>query len=140
MSLEEKNIELFKKQLESSYLEQDYANAENDVDILGLLEFNDISFDLTTLMKQYEPYGQDNPNPKFMTSNVQIADVNTMGKENEHLRFSFQKNGIYLAGVKFKTKEIFENGSNVTIIYTINENHFRGKTTIQLMIDKVLVT
>jgi len=40
--------------------------------------------------------------------------------------------------VKFKTKEIFEIGSKVNITYTVNENYFRAKTTLQLMVDKVI--
>ena len=139
LSLEEKNIDLFKKQLQESYEDARHISAQYDADVIGILEFNNISFDLTSLIKKYEPYGQENANPKFMTKNVKLADVNTMGKEGEHLRFSFQKDGIFMAGVKFKTKEVFEIGSNLSIIYTINENHFRGKTTLQLMVDKVIV-
>jgi len=61
-----------------------------------------------------------------------------LGKEGEHLRFSFVQEGIVMQGVKFKSKKVFEIGSKVNITYTVNENHFRGKTTLQLMIDKVI--
>jgi single-stranded-DNA-specific exonuclease len=60
-----------------------------------------------------------------------------MGKTREHLRFAFQKGGLILTGIKFKTKDRFLNNQKVTISYTINENHFRGKTTIQLLLDKI---
>jgi len=63
-----------------------------------------------------------------------------MGKEGEHLRFSFVQEGIVMAGVQFKTREVYEIGSNVDVIYTVNENHFRGKVTLQLMVDKIVVT
>jgi len=42
-----------------------------------------------------------------------------------------------MPGVKFKTKECFEAGERVSITYTVNENHFRGNVTLQLMIDKI---
>ena len=45
---------------------------------------------------------------------------------------------LYNVGVKFKTKEKFSTGANVSIIYTVNENHFRGNVTLQLMIEKVI--
>ncbi len=76
--------------------------------------------------------------PKFISTNVEILQADTMGKEGEHLRFSFVQDGIVMQGVKFKSKEVFEVGSKVDIIYTVNENHFRGKTTLQLMVDKVI--
>jgi single-stranded-DNA-specific exonuclease len=61
-----------------------------------------------------------------------------MGKEGEHLRFSFAQDGIVMQGVKFKTKESIEVGSRVEVIYSVNENHFRGNTTLQLMVDKII--
>jgi hypothetical protein len=42
-------------------------------------------------------------------------------------------------GVLFKTKEQFYIGQTVTIIYGINENYFNGRTTIQLMLDKLII-
>ena len=139
LSLYEDNLKIFIDKLEYSYIDKNYLDDVNDAEIVGILDFHDITFELTALIKKFEPYGQENTNPKFMTKNVQLADINTMGKEGEHLRFSFQKDGIFMPGVKFKTKEVFQIGENLSIIYTINENNFRGKTTLQLMIDKIIV-
>ncbi|SFZ97333.1 Single-stranded-DNA-specific exonuclease RecJ [hydrothermal vent metagenome] len=139
LSLQENNIELFKTQLEKSYINKEYTSEMYDADVIGILEFNDITFDLIEIIKKYEPYGQENNKPKFITKNVKLSEVNTMGKDDEHLRFSFQKNGIFINGVKFKTREVFQTGSNLSIVYTLNENNFRGKTTLQLLIDKIIV-
>jgi single-stranded-DNA-specific exonuclease len=62
-----------------------------------------------------------------------------MGKEGEHLRFSFMQEGILMPGVKFKTREKFDVESKVDVIYTVNENHFRGNVTLQLMVDKIII-
>ena len=138
LSLKHESLKAFKMQLEKNFAKGEYVKVEVDPDIVGDLAFSDISFDLTNIVKQYEPYGQGNPTPKFISTNVEIIEADTMGKEGEHLRFSFAQEGIVMQGVKFKTKETFEIGSKVTIIYTVNENHFRGKVTLQLMIDKVI--
>ncbi|HFU77020.1 MAG TPA: single-stranded-DNA-specific exonuclease RecJ, partial [Epsilonproteobacteria bacterium] len=108
-------------------------------DIVGELHFKDISFDLTKLVQKYEPYGQGNPTPKFISKNVEILQADTMGKEGEHLRFSFAQDGIVMAGVQFKTREVYEVGSIVDVVYTVNENHFRGNVSLQLMVEKVIV-
>jgi len=44
-----------------------------------------------------------------------------------------------LAGVQFKTQELYAPGSIVDIVYTVNENHFRGNVTLQLMVEKVII-
>jgi single-stranded-DNA-specific exonuclease len=88
-------------------------------------------------MKVYEPYGQGNRRPKFITKGVTIKDVKSMGKEKEHRRFLFFKNGISHRGVLFKTKQKFNIGEKADIIYTINENHFNNRVTIQLMVEEI---
>jgi len=138
LSLKTESLEALRMQVQKNFKEGAYVKEERDPDIVGELDFSNISFDLTSLVKKYEPYGQGNPAPKFISSDVEILQADTMGKEGEHLRFSFAQEGIVMQGVKFKTKETFEVGSKVTIIYTVNENHFRGKVTLQLMIDKVI--
>ena len=139
LSLHENSLESFKEQLQINYASAKYKKEENDPDIVGELPFSAISFDLTKVVKKYEPYGQGNPTPKYMSKNVEILQADTMGKEGEHLRFSFAQEGIVMQGVQFKTREVYEVGSNVNVVYTVNENHFRGKVTLQLMVDKIVV-
>jgi single-stranded-DNA-specific exonuclease len=139
LSLQKKNLKAFREQIQINFVKDTYIKNKYDPEIVGILAFSDISFSLISLLKKFEPYGQGNPRPKFITENVEILQVDTMGKNAEHLRFSFVHKGIIMQGVKFKTKEVFELGSKVNISYTVNENHFRGKTTLQLMVDKVTV-
>jgi len=139
LSLQKKSLKAFKIQVQKNFAEGEYIKEMVDPDIVGDLHFSNISFDLTTLVKKYEPYGQGNPRPKFISTNVEILQVDSMGKEGEHLRFSFAQDGIVMQGVKFKSKEVFEAGQKVTLTYTVNENHFRGNVNLQLMIDKVTV-
>ena len=127
----------FNAQIQENYKKANYKINPIDPDIVGEIKLQDISFDLTKLMQQYQPYGQENPTPKFISYNVEIIQIDTMGKEAEHLRFIFGQNGTMIKGVKFKTKERFAVGDRVKIIYTINENHFRGDVSLQLMVDKV---
>ena len=137
LSLQKENLKAFKVKVEKIFIEGSYDEEVFDPEITGELHFSDISFDLTRLIKNFEPYGQGNSKPKFISTNVKILKAETMGKEGEHLRFSFVQDGIVMQGVKFKSKEVFEENTEVTLTYTVNENYFRGNTTLQLMIDKV---
>ncbi|CAA6827981.1 MAG: Single-stranded-DNA-specific exonuclease RecJ (EC [uncultured Sulfurovum sp.] len=138
LSMNESSLESFKMQMNENFLKGQFLKETHDQDIVGELLFLDISFELTKLVKQFEPYGQGNPTPKYISKNVEILQADSMGKEGEHLRFSFAQNGIVMAGVQFKTREVYEVGSTVDVIYTVNENHFRGNVTLQLMVEKII--
>jgi len=92
---------------------------------------------LVDLISRYEPYGQKNVKPKFISSKIKIVAVDTMGKSGEHLRFALESSGVILVGVKFKSDEKFEIGDLLQITYTINKNEFRDRVSLQLMIDKI---
>jgi len=138
LSLAPENLEQFRKQINQNYELENYEESHFDPDILGELRFSHIDFTLVNKMKSYEPYGQGNPRPKFISSNVIIEDVNDMGKEKEHRRFTFSQNGATQQAVLFKTKEVFHIGQVVTVIYGINENHFNNRVTLQLMVEKIV--
>jgi len=138
LSLKFESLEAFKMQLKKSYVKRNFVKEEVDPDIIGELHFSNISFELTKLMKRYEPYGQGNPTPKFISKNVHLLQVDTMGKEGEHRRFAFEQEGIVMQGVEFKTQKVYEVGSQADVIYTVNENHFRGNVTLQLMVEKIV--
>ncbi len=137
LSLHESALLSFKEALQQHYTEGEYSVEESDPDIIGVLHFEAISFELTEMMKRFEPYGQGNPLPKFVSHSVRIVQASPMGKEGNHLRFLFEQEGITHQGVQFKTEALFAPGTLVDIVYTVNENHFRGNTTLQLMIEEV---
>jgi single-stranded-DNA-specific exonuclease len=131
-------LKAFKEKLQTDYINNDYPVTFEDSEILGELHFKDISFELTSLVKRYEPYGQENPAPKFISRGVEILQVDRIGKEGEHLRFSFFQDGISLQGLKFKSEEVFQVGERVDIVYSVKENFFRGQTTLQLFVSDII--
>lgn len=137
LSLQEADLEAFREKVQERYSQGNHVKEEIDPEIVGELHFSEISCDLTETIGKYEPYGHGNPRPKFISSGVEILQADMMGKEEEHMRFSFAQEGIVMPGVKFKTKERFETGEKVRITYTVNENRFRGKVTLQLLIDRI---
>ena len=138
LSLPEENLEQFRAMINRNYDAEKYDENSFDPDILGELSFSHIDFNLVNRMKCYEPYGQGNARPKFMTKNVTIEEVTEMGKEKEHRRFTLSHNGVNHVAVLFKTKEQFHVGQRVTVLYGINENHFNNRVTLQLMIEKII--
>ncbi|MGC9351089.1 MAG: DHHA1 domain-containing protein, partial [Sulfurovum sp.] len=138
LSIREENLDAFKKSLQDEYKKRAYRPQILDPEILGRLDFSLISYDLTGLIKRYEPFGEGNRKPKFITQNVRIVECSTMGKDHNHLRFTLEQNGCFLKGVKFKTTESFEADTLIDVTYLVNENHFNGKSSLQLMIDDIV--
>jgi len=137
LSLLKTQFTLFKEQLQHHFKEGDFTIDTIDPEIVGELLFRDISFTLTRIIKQFEPYGQGNPVPKFISKNVCIRQVSPMGKKGNHLRFLLEQDGIIHHAVQFKTEKRYEVDTMVNIVYTVNENHFRGNTTLQLLIEEI---
>jgi len=140
LSLPALNLVPFTTALQENYRAQNYPLNPLDPDILGCLRFVEVTPSLIAMMKQYEPYGQGNPRPKFISRGIRIDEVTVMGKEKEHRRFSLHQDGVVLTAVLFKTTERFEVGGMVDLIYTLHENHFNHRITIQLMIEKITPT
>lgn len=138
LSMDINNLDTFRDMLQSSAKHLCNNEPYNDPDILGVMSFRYIDLDLHATIARYEPFGQSNAKPKFVTKGVEILAVQAMGAEKNHLRFTFGHDGVILSGVQFKTTEQYSIGERVDILYKISENSFRGDTTLQLMVEMVM--
>jgi single-stranded-DNA-specific exonuclease len=138
LAIKEEHLDSFRKALDAEAASFCSQEPFVDPDILGELPFEQIGFPLIEMIAQFEPFGEGNPKPKFLTRDVEILAVQTMGKEGNHLRFTFQHHGMILNAVQFKTYAQYEVGQRVGIVYTVNINHFRGESTVQLMVERIV--
>jgi len=139
LSLDSSNLDSFKSKLQSIYKSKNYKNDVYDSEIVGEIDFRDISFEMIELIREYEPFGMANPAVKFIAKDVEILKVDTMGKDAQHQRFALRQNGVILIGVKFKSSIQVEASDIVDITFHLNENNFRGEKSIQLFIDKIII-
>jgi len=137
LSMPSEDLEALRMNLQTDYEAFKDGAGEAENTILGELPFSEISFALTALLKRYEPFGEGNPHPRFLTRSVEILQAERMGKEREHMRFLFRHNNTTHVGVKFRCEDSYCVGECVEIIYRVNENRFRGNVTLQLMIDEI---
>ena len=84
--------------------------------------------------------------PVFLTKNVfDFGSSRIVGKENEHLKLDLiQEDDPYnvLTGIAFGQAEHFEiinKKQPVDICYSIEENNFQGKITLQLRIRDIRI-
>lgn len=89
-------------------------------------------------IQKIAPFGQHNPEPKFLSENIQIKDIVKMGAAGSHIKFRFDQQssarGGGLWGVGFNHAEEwkdFKIGDLVDAVYTLDENEFNGNTSLQ---------
>ncbi len=138
MTLQEENYKKFKtafeNQVKNSILEE---QREPQISVDMELEFADIDDKTIRILKQFEPFGPLNMTPLFMSKNVcDTGYGKPMGSKDEHLKlFLKQNNSEGFGAIGFGLGEkynLITNRKPVEIVYSISENEWNGKTSLQL--------
>ncbi len=106
------------------------------------LDLESISKNLYDSLKKLSPFGMGNPEPTFVSKNVNVSDIRFIGREKNHIKFRFltdQKKTIEAIAFSMadKAREI-KIESLINIVYTIDENEWNGETNLQLKIKDFL--
>ncbi|PIR13396.1 single-stranded-DNA-specific exonuclease RecJ [Candidatus Falkowbacteria bacterium CG11_big_fil_rev_8_21_14_0_20_39_10] len=89
--------------------------------------------DLIKELEKLEPFGQDNFRPNFVSKNVLIKDIMTMGTESQHVKFKI--NGMWaLAFGRAKEWQNFKIGDMIDVVYYLEMNEFNGRREAQLKV------
>ncbi len=139
LGLKTQNIQAFKAHINQEAQKIPKKDFIEHNSILGILEPDDVSFELLELIESFEPYGEGNPRPKFLFKNINAQYVKRMGNESQHLRFNIaHKDEPYgLSVVAFNYDKTLQNNALIDMSFTLNRNVYGGKTTIQLMLDRI---
>lgn len=142
LTIKEENYEAFKNAFEKVVSET--ITHEQKVEVLELdaeLDFSDITTSFNNIVKQFEPFGPENMAPLFYTKNVMDRGYSrAVGTENEHLKLHMCTEKERLSemnGIAFKLgchSDYVSKGLSFDICYAIQENVWKGKTSIQLSV------
>tara|TARA_B100000925_G_scaffold288701_1_gene270210 strand:- start:930 stop:2627 length:1698 start_codon:yes stop_codon:yes gene_type:complete len=116
----------------------DYNLPSREISVEREICFESINPKFIRILNQFQPFGPSNQAPIFLSKNVEIAGVvQNVGKNNEHLKINvMQDTQNIFSAIGFNlSKKINEmDTSNFDIVYTIEENNWNGKKSIQLNI------
>lgn len=112
-----------------------------EIEIDAVIDFTDITEKFYRILKQFEPFGPENMSPVFLTHEVSDTGYGKrVGKNGEHLRLTV-KQGRNMehkyAAIGFNLGSSFEDirdRQECTIVYSIEENAWNGKVSLQLQI------
>lgn len=145
LTLEEKNVEEFKRRFEEIVSKSiTPEQKEPQVEIDCSLDLGDITPEFYNMLKRFEPFGPGNPMPTFQTMNVyDRGGSRRMGKDMSHLRLEVidTKSNNTMLGVAFGKGDMFDRLLHCPfhLCYNIDENFWAGKTSLQLMVKDIKV-
>ncbi len=96
-----------------------------------------LNFNLLRDLDKLEPYGQDNPRPKFLASGLTVeAGAKKMGVGERHLQFRVRQGNTVLRAVGWglgdRLDELMSDGGNVCVAFTPRINEWQDRRTIEI--------
>jgi single-stranded-DNA-specific exonuclease len=140
MTLKPENYENFKAAFEKVVQETIHPDLLTpEITIDTEINFTKITPKLTRILKQFEPFGPQNMTPLFLTKDVRDTGYGKpLGQEDEHLKLFVKQNnseGISAIGFGLGNKmDSIRNQKPFQILYSIDENEWKGKVSLQLTI------
>ncbi|HNX11014.1 MAG TPA: single-stranded-DNA-specific exonuclease RecJ [bacterium] len=97
------------------------------------LKLSEIDLDLAREVELLSPFGQGNPQPKFVTYGATINDIVNMGGDNQHIKIRL---GSIWAIAFFKSEAYshLQIGDTVDLVYYLDINGYNGRSEVQLRI------
>ena len=111
------------------------------IDVDSYLKLHSITPKFYRILKQFAPFGPNNMSPVFVTKNV--TDWGTgkkVGKDESHLKLDLMEgddSSLKIPAIAFGQAghfEIIRQRFPFHICYTIIENEFRGRSSLQIMV------
>ena len=137
VKLEKKNLEEFRERfnevVKSSVKEEDFIP---EIYIDAEIDSKDITNEIMQWLEKLEPYGQGNKEPVFFMRNVYKYQVESfVGKDFNHLKCFFEKNGLIFDAIGFNMKEyksLMAENDKFDILFSLVHNIWKNTKTIQL--------
>ncbi len=141
LTLKVENIPAFKERFEeyvNNNITPDQLIPQIEVDEeIGLKNINDKFF---RILRQFRPFGPGNLKPVFVTRRVfDYGTSKKVGKDLDHLKVELieEQSGSIKQGIAFSMGEYLDalqTGNAFDICYSIEENVYNGKSTLQMML------
>ncbi len=141
-TIETTKIELFKEEflkIAEESLTEDILTKKINVDCA--LSSSLLATSTLKLLNNFSPFGMANPEPVFLFKDVEILNIRTVGRENQHLKMTFKIDSRIFEGIGFSLAQKHADlklNQRVSLIFTISENNYNGRTEIQVKIKEII--
>ena len=138
-TIETKNIEKFTKEI-NKIADKLLTNEllEKKLKIDCEINFEEINPELVEWVKAFEPFGNGNYPPVFVSHKIEIENVRPVGTNGKHLKLKLKQNSISFDAIWFNaTASISDLRSPISIAFSIEENVWQSQTTLQFKIKDI---
>jgi single-stranded-DNA-specific exonuclease len=85
------------------------------------------------LMQKLSPFGRGNPQPTFLTRQVEVIECRNFGNQGEWLRLKLKQGNITWQAVDFESRRTREEiPSHVDIVYNLEKSRWNGEEVLSL--------
>lgn len=102
-----------------------------------------VSFELFSALRNLGPFGMANPEPVFVSREVEVIDARAIGRDRSHLKMVVSQNNMpTIEAIAFGLGELAQSlkpGSKIDIAYVVDENEWNGQKTLQLKIRDITI-
>ena len=143
LSIKKEKIDVFITKFEeivSKSIKPEQLIQNIDIDLkINLL---DIDNKFYRILKQFSPFGPGNKTPVFISKNLCFdGEKRFIGSDKSHVKLKFARknlSSIDAIGFGFASFFLNHNNENVDICYSLNENTWMSKTTLQINLIDVI--
>ena len=138
LSIEEENIEKFRRQLnENCTLTEEDLRPKVVIDVPMPVSY--ITKELVKQISLLEPFGKGNTKPIFAQKGLRVLDSNIIGKNKNVVKLKLlDPQGVTMEGIYFGEAEDFVNfireRNSISVTYYPEINRFRGHESLQIII------
>ena len=133
------NLDAFRERFQS-YAAKHFPDATPPVPRLRLdaeVPLSALTPGLLRDLDKLEPYGADNPRPRFLAGGLEIVgDPRRIGKDERHLNFRVRQQGTSMRAVAWgmgeRLDELMSGDRKVCVAFTPRINEWQGNRTIEL--------
>ncbi len=103
---------------------------------------SDVTVELANALTAMEPFGEGNPQPRFLIRDVRVSHPYYMGEKKTHVRFQAVRQDQSAPCVLFRRaqewKEKLESTDPVSLIGSVKAQFWNGRQRVQMIIEEIL--
>ena len=103
------------------------------------LDDKSINLELVEELHKLEPFGLNNPNPRFIVRDAVLKEIRFIGINKQHLKIKIEKEEVYDC-IGFNMAYLaqgYKEGDKIDVLFQLDENNFRGNRSVQFLIKDI---
>nr|WKN39886.1 single-stranded-DNA-specific exonuclease RecJ [Tunicatimonas sp. TK19036] len=141
LTLPVENVSKFRERFEQVVTERiTDAQQVPQIPVDLTIPLSEITPKFYNILRQMSPFGPGNMCPVFVSENLRLTEHPRLLRE-QHLKCEVcQEDGYSLSAIGFRMPHLYElllDGKPFKMAYSVEENHYEGRTTLQLSIKDI---